>query len=100
MNNQVLKEILNLIDVEPIEENLFRGQNHDTEHVFGGQVLAQALTAAYRTVVPEHELHSLHAYFLRPGTGHALSSTRWIVSATAAPSAPACRCDSKWSRHL
>lgn len=67
MDNQVLKEILNLIDVEPIEENLFRGQNHDTEHVFGGQVLAQALTAAYRTVVPEHELHSLHAYFLRPG---------------------------------
>ena len=43
MNNQVLKEILNLIDVEPIEENLFRGQNHDTEHVFGGQVLAQAV---------------------------------------------------------
>ena len=67
MNNPVLQEILNLIDVEAIEENLFRGQNHDTEHVFGGQVLAQALTSAYRTVVAEHELHSLHAYFLRPG---------------------------------
>ena len=67
MNNPVLKEILELIDVEAIEENLFRGQNHDTEHVFGGQVLAQALTAAYRTVVTDHELHSLHAYFLRPG---------------------------------
>ena len=67
MNNPVLKEILELIDVEAIEENLFRGQNHDTEHVFGGQVLAQALTEAYRTVVTDQELHSLHAYFLRPG---------------------------------
>ena len=65
--NPVLKEILTLLDVEPIERNLYRGQNHNTEHVFGGQVLAQALVAAYRTIEVDHELHSLHAYFLRAG---------------------------------
>ena len=65
--NPVLKEILDLLDVEPIEKNLYRGQNHNTEHVFGGQVLAQALTAAYRTVEVDHAIHSLHAYFLRAG---------------------------------
>ena len=42
--------------------------NHDTEHVFGGQVLAQAIAAAYRTVsAPHQHLHSIHAYFLRAG---------------------------------
>ena len=65
--NQVLQEMLALLDIEQIERNLFRGQNHQTEHVFGGQVLAQALTAAYRTVTVDHQLHSLHAYFLRAG---------------------------------
>ena len=69
--NEVLQEILTLLDIEPIERNLYRGQNHNTEHVFGGQVLAQALTAAYRTVEAEHALHSLHAYFLRPGRAEA-----------------------------
>lgn len=65
--NKVLREIIDLLDIEAIEMNLYRGQNHDTEHVFGGQVLAQALTAAYRTVDRDHALHSLHAYFLRAG---------------------------------
>ena len=65
--NKVLQEILDLLNVEKIERNLYRGQNHDTEHVFGGQVLAQALTAAYRTIDVDHELHSMHAYFLRAG---------------------------------
>ncbi|NOX51525.1 MAG: acyl-CoA thioesterase II [Gammaproteobacteria bacterium] len=65
--NDVLRNILDLFDIERIEKNLYRGQNHDTEHVFGGQVLAQALTAAYRTVEVHHQLHSLHAYFLRAG---------------------------------
>ncbi len=67
MNNPVLANILDLIDLEPIERNLFRGNNHDTEHVFGGQVLAQALVAANRTVEADQQLHSLHAYFLRAG---------------------------------
>ena len=65
--NAVLKNIIDTIDVEKIEANLFRGQCHPSEHVFGGQVLAQAITAAYRTVKSEHNLHSLHSYFLRPG---------------------------------
>lgn len=65
--NAVLDNILDLLDVERIEENLFRGQNHDTEHVFGGQVLAQAIASAFRTVTPEQHLHSIHAYFLRAG---------------------------------
>jgi len=65
--NPVLQEILDLLDVERIEKNLYRGQNHQTEHVFGGQVLAQAIASAFRTVDAPHELHSLHAYFLRPG---------------------------------
>jgi acyl-CoA thioesterase II len=65
--NPVLQEILDLLDVERIETNLYRGQNHKTEHVFGGQVLAQAIAAAYRTVDQAHHLHSIHAYFLRPG---------------------------------
>lgn len=65
--NSVLQDMVDLFDVEGIEKNLYRGQNQDMEHVFGGQVLAQAITAAYRTVEADHDLHSLHAYFLRPG---------------------------------
>jgi acyl-CoA thioesterase-2 len=65
--NPVLKEIIDLINVEPIEQNLYRGQNHDTEHVFGGQVLAQAIAAACRTIEEPHLPHSIHAYFLRAG---------------------------------
>jgi acyl-CoA thioesterase-2 len=65
--NPVLQEIIDLLDVERIEQNLYRGHNHRTEHVFGGQVLAQAIAAAFRTVESAHELHSIHAYFLRSG---------------------------------
>jgi len=67
VQNPVLQEIIDLLNVERIEENLYRGRNHNTEHVFGGQVLAQAIAAAFRTVDAAQELHSLHAYFLRPG---------------------------------
>ena len=65
--NPVLAEILELLNLEAVETNLYRGRNHNTEHVFGGQVLAQALVAAYRTVNAAHHLHSMHAYFLRAG---------------------------------
>ena len=60
--------LVNLLDLEPIEVNIFRGvnPNEDRQRVFGGQVAAQSLMAAGRTV--EHgRPHSLHAYFLRPG---------------------------------
>src|SRR5471032_3169194 len=63
-----LEFLVNLLDLEPIEVNIFRGiQPHEErQRVFGGQVAGQALMAAGRTV--EHgRVHSLHAYFLRPG---------------------------------
>ncbi len=70
--NPVLQDILRLLDVEKIEENLYRGHNDpNTEHVFGGQVLAQAIASAYRTLADPRRLHSLHAYFLRPGDPNA-----------------------------
>jgi acyl-CoA thioesterase-2 len=63
-----VQELVALLDLEPIEVNIFRGRSPKdrSQRVFGGQVLAQALVAADRTV--ERRLcHSLHAYFLRPG---------------------------------
>ena len=56
-------------DVEELEVNIFRGRNPDEERlrVFGGQVAAQALMSAARTVPPGRRVHSLHSYFLRPG---------------------------------
>jgi acyl-CoA thioesterase-2 len=65
----VLDELVELLALERIEENLFRGQSQDLGWgaVFGGQVLGQALSAAVQTVPPERNVHSLHAYFLRSG---------------------------------
>lgn len=67
--NPVLRAFLDLLDLEPIEVNIFRGQNRylGMQRVFGGQVLAQALVAAGRTVEESRPAHSLHAYFLLPG---------------------------------
>ncbi len=61
--------LLALLDLEPIEVDLFRGQSADPgwTRVYGGQVVAQALMAASRTVRADRLAHSLHAYFLRPG---------------------------------
>lgn len=62
-----IADFLALLDLEAIEVNIFRGQNlGNRARVFGGQVAAQALTAAGHTVAAGR-LHSLHAYFLRPG---------------------------------
>ncbi|MFL6172872.1 MAG: acyl-CoA thioesterase [Marmoricola sp.] len=62
-------ELVDLLDLEMIEDNLFRGKQPKTEmqRVFGGQVAAHALVAATRTVAPTYVVHSLHSYFLRPG---------------------------------
>jgi acyl-CoA thioesterase-2 len=67
--DDVLKELIELLKLEKIEENIFRGQSQDLGfgNVYGGQVLGQALSAAYQTVPAERGVHSLHAYFLRPG---------------------------------
>jgi acyl-CoA thioesterase-2 len=67
--DQVLAELVELLALERIENNLFRGQSQDLGWgaVFGGQVLGQALSACVQTVPPERHVHSLHAYFLRVG---------------------------------
>lgn len=66
--NRVLQDLVNLLDLETLETNLFRGASRDLggKSVFGGQVIGQALVAATRTV-QDLAAHSLHAYFLRPG---------------------------------
>ncbi len=63
-----LDALVALLDLEELEVNIFRGRSPegDSQRVFGGQVLGQALTAAGRTV-EVGSAHSLHAYFLRPG---------------------------------
>ncbi|MEX2208927.1 MAG: acyl-CoA thioesterase II [Myxococcota bacterium] len=65
---RVLRGLIELLDLEPIEVNLFRGRSPQDgwQRVFGGQVLGQALVAAARTV-EGRAAHSFHAYFLRPG---------------------------------
>ena len=63
-----LDSLISILDLEEIETNLFRGRSpqEDRQRVFGGQVAGQALVAACRTV-EERQVHSLQAYFLRPG---------------------------------
>lgn len=67
--NEALKELLDLLDLEQIELDIFRGRSPEEriQRVFGGQVAAQALVAAGRTVPDDRDVHSLHAYFIRPG---------------------------------
>jgi acyl-CoA thioesterase-2 len=69
VQGDVLEELLRLLELEEIEENIFRGQSQDLGfgNVFGGQVLGQALSAASYTAPEGRSAHSLHAYFLRPG---------------------------------
>ncbi|MFJ9583952.1 acyl-CoA thioesterase [Streptomyces acidicola] len=69
MSQAPLQSLLDLLDLEQIEENIFRGQSRPgvVPRVFGGQVAAQALVAAGRTVPEDCLAHSLHAYFLRIG---------------------------------
>jgi acyl-CoA thioesterase-2 len=61
-------DLLSILDLEPLEHNLFRGQSPKSgwQRVFGGQVIGQALVAASRTVEGRHP-HSLHGYFMLPG---------------------------------
>src|SRR5215510_11131373 len=62
-------DLLSILDLEQLEVNLFRGRSPQSrwQRVFGGQVIRQALVAASRTVEPERQPHSLHAYFLLGG---------------------------------
>lgn len=68
-NPKVLEELLQMLKLEKIEANLYRGTSQDLGFgsVYGGQVIGQALSAASQTVPAERCVHSLHAYFLLPG---------------------------------
>jgi acyl-CoA thioesterase-2 len=63
-------ELLTLLQLEQLDTDLFRGPQPETamQRSFGGQVLAQGLSAAYRTISADRLAHSLNAYFLRPGS--------------------------------
>ncbi len=67
--SEVLKQLVEMLSLERIEQNLFRGQSQDLGwgQVFGGQVLGQALSAAAQTVPAERVVHSFHGYFLLTG---------------------------------
>ncbi|HWC93608.1 MAG TPA: acyl-CoA thioesterase II [Pseudolabrys sp.] len=64
-----VQEMLDILDLEPLEVNLFRGRSPQAgwQRVYGGQVIGQALVAAVRTVDASRPPHSMHAYFLLPG---------------------------------
>ncbi|MBZ2188040.1 acyl-CoA thioesterase II [Alcanivorax sp. JB21] len=66
---ETVSDLLEVIRLEQLEENLFRGQSRNTgqRSIFGGLVAGQALMAAARTVPEDRPVHSLHSYFLRPG---------------------------------
>ena len=68
--NDPTDTLLNLLDIERLDADLFRGTGQGGEtarRIFGGQVVAQALVAASHTVAEDRPCHSLHAYFMRPG---------------------------------
>jgi len=69
MGQQLVDQLVALLDLEQLEVDIFRGLSPQVsmQRVFGGQVAGQALVAAGRTVPEERAVHSLHAYFLRPG---------------------------------
>ena len=67
--SDAVDDLVGLLDLEYLDVDLFRGRQPDSERqrVYGGQVAAQALVAAVRTVDPDFHVHSLHSYFLLPG---------------------------------
>ncbi len=69
MEQQSLQDLIELLDLEEIEKNHYRGRSPSEgwQRVYGGQVIGQALVAASRTVPEDRHAHSLHGYFLRPG---------------------------------
>lgn len=69
LENQQLQQLFNHLELEKLDENLYRSahKNEGWVRVYGGQVLAQALLSASHTVPDDRHVHSLHAYFLRPG---------------------------------
>lgn len=70
--SQALTSLLNILELEKIEEHIYRGNSQDLglPQVFGGQVIGQALYAAKQTLPEERIAHSFHSYFLRPGDSY------------------------------
>ena len=64
-----LSDLLDLLQLEKLEQGLFRGQSENLglPQVYGGQVIGQTLSAAHYTVEPDRAVHSFHSYFLYPG---------------------------------
>ena len=69
MASDTVADLLELLNLEALEVNIYRGKNRNigTGRVFGGQVFAQALVAAQRTAPADRDAHSVHGYFLRAG---------------------------------
>lgn len=69
MTTNALNQLIDLLTLEKIDENLYRGQSEATDwgRVYGGQVIAQSLSAAKQQVAVDRNIHSFHSYFLRPG---------------------------------
>ncbi len=67
--SRAMDNLLSILDLERLEQDLFRGNSpkRGWQRVFGGQVIAQALIAAQRTIAEDRFVHSLHGYFMRPG---------------------------------
>jgi acyl-CoA thioesterase II len=66
----LVTDLITLLDVETLDRDLYRGHRKPdgVGRVFGGEVIAQALTSAQRSTDPDRIVHSLHAYFMRPGS--------------------------------
>ncbi|MBU2865067.1 acyl-CoA thioesterase II [Reinekea marina] len=69
--SEVVSNLIELLQLESLGNNQFRGLSQDLGYpkLFGGQVIGQALSAASQTL-SDKSVHSLHAYFLRPGDAH------------------------------
>ena len=67
--SDVVQKLMDLLTLTPIDDDLYQGSSEDLgfRNVFGGQVIGQALMAAYQTVEADRKANSLHAYFLKPG---------------------------------
>ena len=69
MTEYTAEDLIGTLELESLEHNIYRGRNRDigTRHIYGGQVLAQSVVAASRTVDDERPIHSMHGYFILPG---------------------------------
>lgn len=69
MTDHTAEDLAELLELEPLEHNIYRGRNRDigTGRIYGGQVLAQSVVAASRTVDEDRPIHSMHGYFILPG---------------------------------